>query len=146
MTVRGATGRTRGQDAYSEAFAARDWEAMASSYADDVVNDDRRTGVSSGVTIGREELLNLVRGLVDVGFATVTAVPIAIRGEGLAIVRRTWHQTDGFDLPLLAVVEYDADGRMTANVIFDADDEVGASEELERRHLAGTSGGTSSAD
>jgi len=137
---------TRGQDAFCEAFAVRDWEAMASSYADDLFNDDRRTGVSSGVTVGREEVLGLVRGLVDVGFATVTSVPIAIRGERLAIVRRTWHQTDGFDLPLLSVVEYDADDRMTANVMFDTDDVPSAHEELERRCLAERDGRTASTD
>ena len=134
---------TRWQDAYTEAFAARDWEAMTASYAADVVNDDRRTGVSSGVTVGRAELLALVRGLADVGFATVTTVPIAIRGERVALVRRTWYQADGFDLPLLAVVEYDADGQLTANVMFDADNEVGATEELERRNVAGNDGGSS---
>jgi class 3 adenylate cyclase/ketosteroid isomerase-like protein len=131
---------TRGQDAFSEAFAARDWDAMASSYADDVVNDDRRTGVSSGVTVGRAEVLGLVRGLVDVGFAAVTTVPIAIRDDALALVRRTWCQAGGFDLPLLSVVAYDGDGRVTANVMFDSEDLASAHEELERRHLAGPDG------
>ena len=116
---------------------------MAASYTDEIVNDDRRTGVSSGVTVGREQILELVRGLVDVGFTTVTTVPIAIRGEGLALLRRTWHQADGFDLPLLAVGEVDADGRTTANVMFDAEDLEGAMHELERRYLAG--GGSSPA-
>ena len=116
---------------------------MTASYAADVVNDDRRTGVSSGVTVGRAELLALVRGLADVGFATVTTVPITIRGERVALVRRTWYQADGFDLPLLAVVEYDADGQLTANVMFDADNEVGATEELERRNVAGNDDGSS---
>jgi hypothetical protein len=110
---------------------------MAASYADDVVSDDRRSGVSSGVTIGREALLALVRGLVEVGFTRVTTTPIAIRGEGLALVRRTWHRPDGFNLPLVAVVEYDADDRMTANVMFDAEDLVGAVYELDQRYLAG---------
>ena len=125
---------TRAQDAYNAAFAARDWDAMAASYTDEIVNDDRRTGVSSGVTVGREQILELVRGLVEVGFTTVTTVPIAIRGEGLALLRRTWHQADGFDLPLLAVGEVDADGRTTANVMFDVEDMSGALAELERRY------------
>jgi len=131
---------TRAQDAYNAAFAARDWDAMAASYTDEIVNDDRRTGVSSGVTVGREQILELVRGLVDVGFTTVTTVPIAIRGEGLALLRRTWHQADGFDLPLLAVGEVDADGRTTANVMFDVEDKAGAVAELERRYLDAQAG------
>ena len=128
---------TRAQDTYSAAFAARDWDAMAASYADDIVSDDRRTGVNSGVTIGRAELLDLVRGLVDVGFTTVTTIPIAIRGERLTLVLRTWHQANEFDLPVLAVVESDADGVMTANVMFDAEDRLSAVAELERRYQAG---------
>ena len=128
---------TRAQDAYNAAFAARDWDAMAASYTSEIVNDDRRTGVSSGVTVGHEQILELVRGLVEVGFTTVTTVPIAVRGERLALLRRTWHQADGFDLPLLAVGEVDADGRTTANVMFDAEDMAAAVAELERRYLAG---------
>ncbi len=128
---------TKNQEVYNSAFAVLDWDAMAASYADDIVSDDRRTGVSSGVMAGREDLLELVRGLVDVGFTAVTTVPIAIRGEALALVRRTWHQAAGFDLPVLAVIEVDADDQLTRNVMFDAEDLLGAVAELERRYLAG---------
>ena len=52
----GATGlsnrATRAQDAYNAAFATRDWDAMAASYTDEIVNDDRRTGVSWGSPSG----------------------------------------------------------------------------------------------
>jgi hypothetical protein len=44
------------------------------------------------------------------------------------------------------VVELDADDGDAVNVIFDPDDDVGAIEELERRHLAGLDGHTPSVD
>jgi class 3 adenylate cyclase len=128
---------TRAQDTYCAWFAAGDWPAMGASYADDVVSDDRRSGVSSGVTVGRDQLLELVHGLVDVGFTTVANDPIAIRGERLALVRRTWHRPDGFDLPVLAVVEYDAEDRMTFNIMFDPEETAAAVYELDQRYLAG---------
>ena len=70
----------------------------ARPYVDDVISDDRRTD-QPGVIVGRGELLELVHGLVDVGFSEVSIDLIAIRGEQFAVVRRTWHRPDGFDLP-----------------------------------------------
>jgi class 3 adenylate cyclase len=123
--------------AYDDAYAAQDWDRIAASYHEDVLNDDRRTAVSSGVTIGRDGLLELVRGLVDVGFTTVAQTPIALRGEALALVRRTFEAESGSCLELVAVIEYDEQDRMTANVMFDLDDRAAALQELEDRSCAG---------
>jgi hypothetical protein len=132
----GSNRAARCAHAYDAAFAAQDWDRIAASYHDDVLNDDRRTAVSSGVTIGRDGLLELVRGLVDVGFTTVTQTPIAVRGEALAVVRRTFEAESGSCLELVAVIEYDEQDRMTANVMFDLDDRAAALEELEDRYCA----------
>ncbi|MEX1009019.1 MAG: nuclear transport factor 2 family protein, partial [Acidimicrobiia bacterium] len=123
--------------AYDEAFAAQDWDRIEASYHDDVVNEDRRNAVSSGVTTGRDGLLELVRRLVDVGFTTVTQTPVAVRGEALALVHRTWETASGYCLELLAVIEYDEEDRMTANVMFDLDGHGAALQGLDDRYCAG---------
>jgi hypothetical protein len=120
-----------------EVVAARDWDRFAELLADDVVSDDRRSGVNSGVTTGREAIGDLTRGLVDVGFTTVANEVLAVRGDRLALTLRRWIRADGFELPTLALVEVDADERWILNVLFDADDLAGARDELDARYLAG---------
>ena len=61
---------------------------------------------------------------------------LAVRGEHLALARRCFTGTDGFDLQLLTVVEVDADERHAVTVLFDADDLAGARQELDARYLA----------
>ncbi len=122
---------------YEPAFAARDWDAIANFFAVDVVNDDRRSSVSSGTGSGRETIVELIRGLVDVGFTTHTHTAVAIRGERLALVRRRIGSANEFALELLAVIEFDDAGRLKRNILFDKDDIAGALQELEDRYCAG---------
>jgi len=118
---------------HAGSFAARDWDEMVSLCSDDIVNDDRRTGVSSGVMTGIEVVFDLTRGLADVGFVSVAHEVLAVRGAYLALVQRRWARNDGFELALLSVVEVNEDGLYAANVMFDADDLDAAMRELDER-------------
>lgn len=92
--------------------------------------------MSGGVVTGGDAILALTRGLEDVGFTTMSEQPIAIRGDRLVLTVRTWHDPHGFDLPLLACMEFGENGRMVANIMFDAEDLDAATVELDRRHAA----------
>ena len=128
----------RTMDHFAELFAGFDWARVGSEiYADDLTNEDRRTGVNSGVTSGRAPVLELLRALADVGFTGVDHEPLAVRGDRLALFRRTWRRPDGFDLQMLDVVGIDEEGRQTVNVLFDVSDLASSLDELERRYLAG---------
>lgn len=117
------------------AFASRDWDAFEQLWAHDFSNDDRRNTVSSGLTAGRDNLMELTKSLADVGFTGVSTVPIAIRGEHLALARRHWHGV--FDLEVLALMEVDVErGIAVAQVLFDPEDLAAAFNELDSRNLA----------
>ncbi|MBK5289539.1 MAG: hypothetical protein JJE46_13845 [Acidimicrobiia bacterium] len=77
--------------------------------------------------------MELVHGLHDVGFRTVTNTPIAVRGEQLALCHRVWHNPDGFDLPMLVLVAAGTSGRVGYQIMWDAEAFDAAIEELDRR-------------
>ncbi len=112
---------TRRLAEYPERFFARDWAWIADLMAEDTVNDDRRSGVSAGVVSGRDAVLALTQGLGDVGFTAMTNVPIAVRGDRVALFRRVWHHPDGYEVPVLAVMAFDDTGQMVVNVMWDTD-------------------------
>ncbi|OBK93883.1 BTAD domain-containing putative transcriptional regulator, partial [Mycobacterium sp. 1165178.9] len=121
-------------------FEARDWDAMAEDFAEDYYNDDRRRVVNSGVRRGRKIAVEDLRAGVDVGLVTRIAVDIiATRGERLILTRvhNSGHNHDAVQLDMLQVVEYDADERIAAAVVFDPDDFAAAFTELDARYLAG---------
>ena len=60
-----------------------------------------------------DAILALTRGLEEVGFESMAERPIAIRGDRLVLTMRTWHDPHGFDLPLLACMEFGENGRMS---------------------------------
>jgi hypothetical protein len=124
---------TRAMAQLRELFAARDWDAVAGLYPEGVGCDDRRTGVNSGVTTGRDGLVAIVRGLADVGFVDFDTETIAVRGDRLALMLRRWRRQDGFELPVLAVQEVDHQGRQAWIVLFDPDDRAAAEQALEDR-------------
>src|SRR6185295_16309826 len=121
-------------------LAARDWDAVAQDFAEDYYNDDRRRVVNGGVRRGRDAAVEDLRVAADIGLSTnMMADVIATRGERLILTHfRVWgvdHDAVQFDL--LQVVEYDADERVAAAVIFDLDDFDAAIAELDTRYLAG---------
>jgi limonene-1,2-epoxide hydrolase len=127
---------TRALEQMRELFAARDWDGFADMHPDEVVLDDRRTGVNSGITTGRDAAVALTRGLADVGFVSVDYEVLAVRGERLVLMLRRWRRQDGFELPVVAVQEVDDQGLQIWIALFDPDDLQGAMEALEERHLA----------
>ena len=132
--------RNRAADLVAEmisAFEIRDWDWYADRFADDVISDDRRTGVNSGRYVGRERLVDLTRSLAEVGFTSVSQTPIAVRGDRLVLLERTFHNPDGFDLDVLALVEVDEHDRTCRNTLFDPDDLPAALTELDERFAAG---------
>ncbi|OBH49958.1 hypothetical protein A5686_14895 [Mycobacterium sp. E2479] len=121
-------------------FEARNWDALAEDFAEDYYNDDRRRVVNSGVRHGRDIAIEDLRTGVDIGLLTRIAVDIiATRGERLILMRvhNSGHNHDAVELDMLQVVEYDADERIAAAVVFDPDDFAAAFTELDARYLGG---------
>ena len=123
-----------------EYFAARDWAALASMLADDMINDDRRRIVNAGIRRGRDLEVANMRTLSDLGVTNITSTVIATRGERL-LLRRTRFSLDqgpeDFHGDLLCIVELDAENRIATRVLFDPDEFDAAFEELDARYLEG---------
>ncbi|ORB72988.1 regulator [Mycobacterium scrofulaceum] len=122
-------------------FAARDWDAMSEILAADISTDDRRRAVNAGAREGRSAVLNEMLATVEIGVESLTADVIATRGDRLALCRtQTWgrdKRPEAFHTDVFDVFELDADGRVSARVVFDRDDFDAAMAELDSRYLAG---------
>jgi DNA-binding SARP family transcriptional activator len=122
-------------------FEARDWDAMAEIWADDICTDDRRRVVNAGVLRGRAANMTNMQAVAEVGFEGLTSTVIATRGQRLALIRV--HSLLRGSSPgevaaeMPSIVEIDTDNRLAAAVIFDSDDVDAAFEELDARYLAG---------
>jgi hypothetical protein len=120
-------------------FLARDWIAIAQGLSVDHYSDDRRRVVNSGIRHGRDAEVASLQATADLGVTSLTSIPIAIRGDRLALTR-TRGATSGpeaFDTELLRIVEIDADDRIVTRVVFGLDDIDAAFNELDARYLAG---------
>ncbi|OBK24095.1 hypothetical protein A5634_04280 [Mycobacterium asiaticum] len=127
-------------DRFQVHLAARDWDALARDFAQDYSCDDRRHVVNAGVRFGQHAAIEDLQLAVDLGLATnVTSEILAARGNRLLLNR--WRASgpdhDEIRVDVLQVVEYNADERIAAAVVFDLDDIDAAYEELDRRYLAG---------
>jgi DNA-binding SARP family transcriptional activator/predicted ester cyclase len=123
-----------------DAFAARDWATLAGLLAENLHNEDRRRVVNGGIRRGRDSMLEDMRAAVEVDVLGIGATEIATRGERLVLVRgqtRYGDQPQAFRVDNLAIAELDADGRITAQYMFDPDDIDAAFAELDARYLAG---------
>jgi hypothetical protein len=127
-----------------ENFAARDWDAITQTLADDVSTDDRRHVVNAGLRQGRDAVLAEFEAAVRIGVRDSTSDVIAIRGERLVLSRfRTWGRDkgpDAFHSDVLDIVELNADEKILARLTFDFDDFEAAIAELDARYLAGEAG------
>ena len=121
-------------------IAARDWRAISEQLADNVLTDDRRHPINSGIRHGQDAVIAEVSALVSVGIDLTTEV-VATRGEHLVLSRiRTASRDQGpdeFGSVDLDVLEIDADGRGVARVVFNLDDFDAAIAELDARYIAG---------
>jgi hypothetical protein len=96
--------------------------------------------VNSGITYGRDAAIANMAGVIDVGLTNVSSTVIATRGDRLDLCRTCISGEDrpeAFQIEFFSVVEIDADERIVARVLFDADDIEAAFEELESRYLIG---------
>ena len=121
-------------------FAAGDWQALKGTFATDFSIDDRRRVVNAGIRHGGDAEIEDLRAAADLGLTYMTFEVIATRGERLILGRGDADNIDqpgSFAFDVLQVVEVDADGLMTAVVVFDADDIDSATTELDTRYFAG---------
>ena len=122
-------------------WAARDWDGLRSLVSPAIRFEDRRGLFRAEV--GFAEFTAQQRMMFDQPRSRWIEPMIATRGERLSLHRVTFEaEVGGGGGPLeienhFVVVEVDADGRWTALVLFDADDEAAAFAELDRRYAAG---------
>ena len=112
------------------------WEAgetLDQQYADDAESIDRRTGVSAPTRSGREAVVGDAQVVREL-FPILVHLPLAVRGERLALNRVRPISADGFELSLLSVSESDGAGRLRRLTTFDDTDLLGALDTLESRH------------
>lgn len=131
---------SRVAERFRATFAARDWDAMAEMLAQDFYNEDRRSVVNAGIRHGRDSLLQDMRSAADAGIPTLCSTDLATRGERLLLVRAESSyeaQPGAFYVENIAIAEIDADGSVTAQVVFDVDDLDAAFQELDKRYIAG---------
>jgi hypothetical protein len=126
---------------FRDCFCARDWDAIGETVALDFTIDDRRLAVNSGIERGRSAVIERMRVTVDPDNTNVNSTIIATRGERLVLTSACYSGSDeeqeAFRTDLLSVVETNAEGLLTAQVIFDRDDLDAAFDELEVRYLTG---------
>ncbi|WP_081282506.1 BTAD domain-containing putative transcriptional regulator [Mycobacterium asiaticum] len=126
-------------DRFLTHFRHRDWTAIGEMLTDDSFIDDRHDLMNSGLWAGRDAVIANLKALAE-GAPTTTDV-IATRGERLVLTRISSPNRDPrqgeFSVEMLIVAEVDADGRVAAQVAFNADDFGTALAELESRYLAG---------
>ena len=87
----------------------------------DIVIDDRRRGVSIGVLHGRDEMADNIHAQDEL-FGPTTYLPIAVRGDHLALLRTRSVSETGFELVSLAIAETNAAGQYSAWTFFDEAD------------------------
>ncbi|ORA97076.1 regulator [Mycobacterium mantenii] len=122
-------------------FTTRDWGAMANALAENMLNDDRRHMVNSGIRHGRDVEIANGHAFVELGGNKVTSAVVASRGERLALCHSSIvghsRQSGAFHIEFLSVVEIDACERLAVHIAFDLDDLDAAIAELDARYLAG---------
>lgn len=128
-------------DRFLAYFAARDWDSMAEMTADEFASDDRRRVVGAGVQLGRKVDIDNMRAWADVGIEKIVSDVIATRGERLFLGRTQFFGPEqgpaAFHSEVLGLIEIDAENRVLARIVFDADDFDAAVAELDSRYLAG---------
>ena len=97
--------------------------------------DDRRA-MPAAPCIGREAGIEGFRRLLA-DYPKVEVVPLAVRGEHLALVEWRCRTPSGFEATYLNVHAFDDAGQLAEQVRFDGDDFEGAYRELEQRYCAG---------
>jgi class 3 adenylate cyclase/ketosteroid isomerase-like protein len=119
---------------HDEAFARRDWDAVAAVYAPNFVLEDRRHFV--GRLYDAYASLETVRYAFDLEAIRWERRVVATRGERLALLHDLVSGIDigvDFDMETLTLLQLDRDGLAERHTAFDADDLQLALAELDTR-------------
>jgi ketosteroid isomerase-like protein len=123
-----------------EAYLRGDWAAVEALITDDVICDDRRPGFQYTLR-GRDQWVEQYRAMEAIGVRRLEAVPLATRGDRLALCRSlggsSAERTDAPLTEVLTLTAVDDAGRTTETVVFEPDDIDTAFAELDARYLAG---------
>jgi ketosteroid isomerase-like protein len=119
-----------------EHYQRGDFDAGAELYADDFVRFDRTRALQTEDR-GRDDILSYIRASVGVGYRRFEGVPIAIRGERLALMRWVVEDDTGLVSERLSVYEIGEEGLIIRAVTFDTADLDAAFDELDDRYIAG---------
>ena len=121
-------------------FAARDWGAIDEMLSENLLSEDRRRVVNSGLRHGPDALIAELSAIAEVGI-DLTSDVVAIRGAHLVLSRvqgsGQGQGPDAFYDAIVDVIELDADERAVARIVFDLDDFDAAIAELDARYIAG---------
>jgi len=125
---------------FKACFAARDWGAIAEMNSENLVSEDRRRVVNSGLRHGPDALIAELSAIAEVG-VDLTSDVVATRGAHLVLSRvqgsGEGQGPDAFYVATVDVIELDADERVVARIVFDPDDFDAAVAELDARYIAG---------
>ncbi|MBI3389074.1 MAG: hypothetical protein HY027_15185 [Deltaproteobacteria bacterium] len=134
-----ANAATRSNDRFVNAWAARDWERVAATFALDFRLSDRRSFVR--LDLDRDQHLESLRLRFQMGSSRVTSAILATRGDRLALGRVRFELADGYvgpsDTEALWTCEVDEQGKRVTMVAFNADDLDAAYAELDERYAPG---------
>ena len=141
QTGRLENGASQAVERFWKYVAAREWAAMGETMADDFCSRDRRRVVNAGVLSGRAIQVTNMQAVAEVGFEGLTSSVVATRGQRLVLIRVRSSVRGSAPgevaAEMLSIVEIDADNRLAASDLFDADDIDAAFAEIDARYLAG---------
>jgi tetratricopeptide (TPR) repeat protein len=122
----------------SDSFASRDWDSYTATMSDGLVYEDHRT-VMRTQAAGRREVVAGMQIAAEEGADRLVFIPLAVRGEHLALVQTSFHSSadadDFFSSVMLAVFSSTDNGPVQSISIYDLDDEDQAMAELDRRYI-----------
>jgi class 3 adenylate cyclase len=124
---------------FARCWNARDWEGIVAAHAPDARLSDRRP--LTGVDLEGREFFATMRLIFDLRAARWHGELLGTRGDRLALFRRRLEIGDEAkgisEAEYLGIVEVDAAGRTTADVVLDPGDLDTAYAELDARYHAG---------
>jgi class 3 adenylate cyclase/ketosteroid isomerase-like protein len=123
-----------------ESFRRRDWDALRSQVAENVVAIDRRAVVGGEVYHGPDGIVAMWQGVAAIGVSEVVTTPVASRGDRLVLFHGLYVGPHA-ESEMLMLCEVDARGLFVYGPAYDATDMEAALAEMDARFAASTPGG-----